>query len=74
MNYAEQSLKKHLEWKGKIEVVPRVPVETPEDLPKDGFSPTDRVAITAGASTPQWLLEQVRARIESGAAPGGAKD
>ena len=49
-------------------------VETPEDLPKDGFSPTDRVAITAGASTPQWLLEQVRARIESGAAPGGAKD
>lgn len=32
MNYAEQSLKKHLEWKGKIEVVPRVPVETPEDL------------------------------------------
>ena len=49
-------------------------VETPEDLPEDGFSPTDRVAITAGASTPQWLLEQVRARIESGAAPGGAKD
>ena len=49
-------------------------VETPEDLPKDGFAGADRVAITAGASTPQWLLEQVRARIESSAASDGAKD
>ena len=49
-------------------------VETPEDLPEDGFAGADRVAITAGASTPQWLLEQVRARIESGAASDGAKD
>ena len=32
MNYAEQSLKKHREWRGKLEVAPRVPVETPEDL------------------------------------------
>lgn len=49
-------------------------VETPEDLPQDGLSGADRVAITAGASTPQWLLEQVRARIEAGSAPGGAKE
>ena len=49
-------------------------VETPEDLPEDGFAGADRVAITAGASTPQWLLEQVRARIEAGAAREGAKD
>ncbi len=32
MNYAEESLKKHYEWKGKIEVTPRVEVKTREDL------------------------------------------
>lgn len=32
MNYAEESLKLHAEWKGKIEVVSRVPVSTKDDL------------------------------------------
>ncbi len=32
MNYAEESLKLHKEWKGKIEVISRVPVNTSEDL------------------------------------------
>ena len=32
MNYAEESLKKHYEWKGKIEVSPRVEVKSREDL------------------------------------------
>lgn len=32
MNYAEESLKRHGEWKGKIEVVSRVPVSSKEDL------------------------------------------
>ncbi len=32
MNIREESLKKHYEWKGKIEVVSRVKVETREDL------------------------------------------
>jgi malate dehydrogenase (oxaloacetate-decarboxylating) len=32
MNYAEESLKLHGEWKGKIEVVSRVPVKTKDDL------------------------------------------
>lgn len=32
MNYAEESLKKHGEWQGKIEVVSRVPVASKEDL------------------------------------------
>ena len=49
-------------------------VETPEDLPEGAFSATDRVAITAGASTPQWLLDQVRARIEAGTAQDSAKE
>ena len=32
MNYAEESLKKHAEWKGKIEVITKVPVKTKDDL------------------------------------------
>jgi len=32
MNYNEESLKKHYEWNGKIEVVCRVPMETRDDL------------------------------------------
>lgn len=32
MNYAEESLKKHYEWNGKIEVVSRSPLETSDDL------------------------------------------
>ncbi len=32
MNYAEESLRLHGEWKGKIEVTTRVPVSTKEDL------------------------------------------
>ena len=32
MDYAKESLKKHAEWKGKIEVVATAPVKTKEDL------------------------------------------
>ncbi len=32
MNYAEESLKRHAQWKGKIEVVATVPVKDKEDL------------------------------------------
>ena len=32
MNYAEESLKKHYEWKGKIEVICRAPLQTRDDL------------------------------------------
>ena len=32
MDYAKESLRLHKEWKGKIEVVTRVPAETKEDL------------------------------------------
>ena len=42
-------------------------VETPEDVPQGVIKPTDRVAITAGASTPQGLLEEVRQAIEADA-------
>ena len=42
-------------------------VETPQDIPDGFISSRDRVAITAGASTPQWLLEQVRSRAAQAA-------
>ena len=32
MNYAQESLRLHGEWKGKIEIIPRVPVANKEDL------------------------------------------
>lgn len=32
MDYAKESLKRHYDWKGKIEVVTRCPLETREDL------------------------------------------
>ena len=32
MNYAEESLKKHYEWRGKIEIAPRVAVDSKEAL------------------------------------------
>ncbi len=32
MNYAEESLKKHYEWQGKVEVICRAPLETRDDL------------------------------------------
>ncbi|MBQ9592748.1 MAG: NAD-dependent malic enzyme [Lachnospiraceae bacterium] len=32
MDYAKESLRRHKEWQGKIEMVTRVPVETKEDL------------------------------------------
>ena len=35
MDYAKESLRLHGEWKGKIEVVATVPVETKDDLPGD---------------------------------------
>jgi len=32
MNYAEKSLKKHYQWRGKLEIVNKMPVSTREDL------------------------------------------
>ena len=43
MNYAEESLKKHYEWGGKIEVTARVEVKSKEDL---------SLAYTPGVATP----------------------
>lgn len=43
MDYAKAALEKHLEWKGKIEIVPTCPVETKDDL---------SIAYTPGVAAP----------------------
>ena len=43
MDYSSESLKKHYEWKGKIEVVCRAPINTRDDL---------SLAYTPGVATP----------------------
>lgn len=49
MNYAEESLKKHAEWKGKIEITARVPVDSREKL---------SVAYTPGVAAPCMAIHE----------------
>ncbi len=49
MDYAKESLKKHEEWKGKIEVIATVPVKTKEDL---------SLAYTPGVAQPCLEIEK----------------
>ncbi len=49
MNYAEESLKLHGEWKGKIEVISRVPVKTKDDL---------SLAYTPGVAEPCLAIQK----------------
>lgn len=38
-------------------------IETPDEINPDDLSGLNRVGVTAGASTPNWLIEQVVARL-----------
>ena len=49
MDYAKESLKKHAEWKGKIEVIATVPTKTKEDL---------SLAYTPGVAQPCLEIEK----------------
>ena len=53
MNYAEESLKKHYEWRGKIEVTPRVEIRGREDL---------SLAYTPGVATPCLEIQKDEAK------------
>ena len=53
MNYQEESLKKHYEWKGKIEITPRVEVKTREDL---------SLAYTPGVAAPCLEIQKDEAK------------
>ncbi len=49
MNYREESLKRHAQWKGKIEVVARVPVDSRENL---------SLAYTPGVAEPCMAIHE----------------
>jgi len=49
MNYREESLKKHYEWKGKIEITARVPVTSSDEL---------SLAYTPGVASPCLEIEK----------------
>ena len=40
-------------------------IETADEIPAEAIRETDTVALTAGASTPQWLLNEVAERLNS---------
>ena len=60
MNYAEESLRLHEEWKGKLEVVARVPVSTKDDL---------SLAYTPGVAQPCLEIQKDPSRPSSPMAP-----
>lgn len=49
MNYSEEALKKHSQWKGKIDVISRVPLKTRDDL---------SIAYTPGVAAPCLAIEK----------------
>ena len=57
MNYAEESLRLHGEWKGKIEVISRVPVKDKEDLGLANVAAT--VVTLLGYEPPKEWLEPI---------------
>ncbi len=48
-------------------------VETADELRPEWFSAHDKVGITAGASTPDWIIEEVKQRMENMEEAMGAK-
>ena len=59
MNYAEESLKKHAEWKGKIEVIAVPPVQTKDDLSL-AYTPGVAEPCLAIQADPQMSYELTR--------------
>ena len=59
MNIKEQSLKKHYEWQGKIEVVARCPIESREDLSL-AYTPGVAEPCLAIAADPEKSYELTR--------------
>ncbi|MDR1515120.1 MAG: NADP-dependent malic enzyme [Synergistaceae bacterium] len=49
MDYAEEAMKKHYEWKGKLDIVPKMGIETRDDL---------SVAYTPGVAAPCLAIRE----------------
>ena len=56
MDYAKESLRLHGDWKGKIEVVTRVPVENKDDL---------SLAYTPGVAQPCLEIQKISINLTS---------
>ena len=53
------------------EIQPATPhLETADEVRSDWFAGADRVGITAGASTPRWLIDEVVSRVAEVTHPG----
>ena len=61
MNYAEESLKLHYQWKGKLDTVPKMKVENSDDL---------SLAYTPGVAQP--VLKSRRIPASAMSSPDGA--
>jgi (E)-4-hydroxy-3-methyl-but-2-enyl pyrophosphate reductase len=47
-------------------------VETASEIKKDWFNGVDKIGISAGASTPDWIIKEVRKKIEENVSRQGA--
>ncbi len=56
MNYAEESLKRHYQWKGKLETVTKMPGATSDDL---------SLAYTPAWPSPAWRFKRIRPKATS---------
>ena len=54
VDYAKESLRLHEEWKGKIEVISRVPVASKEDYP---------LLIHRGWRSPVWKFKRMWKKV-----------
>jgi len=46
------------------EIVPSIKIETVKELPLEKIQPYQKIGITAGASTPDWLIQEVIDKIK----------
>lgn len=48
-----------------LEIVPTYHIETAQELKKSWFKKAKNVGLTAGASTPEWIIKEVKFKLEN---------
>jgi len=46
------------------EIVPTYHIETAQELKKSWFKKAKNIGLTAGASTPDWIIKEVKTKLE----------